>query len=262
MSVSQQQPSELDRIGGVEQARSATETGLHRAVSLNAEAIDHLLRQDYNAAVASLTSALSQITNEVMVATQTFTVNEPSNDDPLSTPLRVAAAFRYHHDEGTDSAAMDSSCVSYFEKPFLVEWRTISEQELPVPLTDELAAYCSAACFYNMGLALYAKYKQGPLNTGCLKRAHDSFLRAFELLSVLKIQADDPTLMLLLAICNNLAAIQGDLGNILLLQYWGEKFQVVFNFADEQSHWNDSNFHSFRLKKLLHAFDFVAAGSA
>ena len=227
--------------------------GWSRAVSLNADAVSLLLQSDHTGAVANLSAALSYITRKVL------SDKEPIGGAHPGFPFQVRASFPFN--QRVDPVITDS-CVSYFEKPFLVEWQCSPQERTSIPLTDEIAAYLSATCFYNMGLALYATFRKHPLQEVWLSKAHDSFLRAFELLSVLKIRSNNPTLLLLLATCNNLAAIQGDLGNVALLHFWGDQFQIVFDFADAQSLWNDSNFHSFRLKKLLHAFAFSAAGTA
>lgn len=139
---------------------------------------------------------------------------------------------------------------------------TTSTTTVVPTMTDEQAAYCSSICFYNMAIASYTGFKKQPLEHDRLHMTYDLFLRAFDLLAVCKLDPDDSKIILLLAICNNLAAVQAELGNLGLLQHWAEKFCIILEFADAMSHWNDASYHYFRLKHLLCSFALNAAGAA
>ena len=228
---------------------------MNRIARLNDAAMSLLAIGDCDGAVKGLASALSSITSHV---TDGAPRPQQSSSQDSNNELRSSAACRVKTSLPFLGVEARSSSVAYFERPFLIE--TSNDQD--AGMTDEQTAYCSSVCFYNMGLALYTQYKKETLKYDRLTKANDCFLRAFDLLAACKLEPDDSKLILLLATCNNLAALQGDLGNIVLLQYWAQKFEVVLGFVDARSHWNDANYHSFRLKKLLNAFAFSAAATA
>lgn len=148
--------------------------------------------------------------------------------------------------------------IEYFEQPFIMA----SAANSRVFTSHEEVAYCTALCFYNLALAWYSDYKKSSLKYDRLQKADEFFLRAFHLLSACNLDPDDSKLILLMAVCNNLAAVQADFGNLLLLQHWGGKFNAVLQFADADSHWKDRNYHHFRMKHLLNVYDLTAAGAA
>jgi len=213
--------------------------------------------KDLAAALAGITS---HVTNGAVPRSQASVPSETQNPPrPSSAVCRVKTSLPYLGVEPR------SSSVAYFERPFLIDTDdgVVEEDSDRGPkMSDEEAAYCSSVCFYNMGLALYTQYKKETLKCDRLTKANDCFLRAFDLLAACKLQPDDSKLILLLATCNNLAALQGDLGNIVLLHYWAQKFDIVLDFIDARSHWEDKDYHSFRLKKLLNSFAISAAPTA
>ena len=224
---------------------------MNQTVLLNSQGVGFLVQGDYEQAIRSFSHALSSVTARIK--------NVPKYADPILSQCLPSSSFKVQTACPNIGVELRSSCVAYFERPFFIESYATEEKDL---MTDELAAFFSSVCFYNMGLAMFALYKTDSLAMGRLIKAHDWFLRAFDLLAACKLEADDSKLILLLAICNNLAAIQGDLGDTNLLRYWGEKFQVILGFADARSHWSDANYHLFRLKQLLSAFAFSSAGAA
>eukprot|EP00977_Amphora_coffeiformis_P027162 scaffold34591_cov183-Amphora_coffeaeformis.AAC.3 len=231
---------------------------MNRTAQLNAQAMHRLsVHGDCDGAVKDLAAALSCITSHV---TGDSVVRQP---DSHSVPRSSAAACQVKTSLPYLGVEPRSSSVAYFERPFLIEINNHENgNDQDVGMTDEQAAYCSSVCFYNMGLALYTQYKKETLKCDRLTKANDCFLRAFDLLAACKLEPNDSKLILMLATCNNLAALQGDLGNIVLLQYWAQKFEVILGFIDARSHWEDANYHSFRLKMLLNSFAINAACAA
>ena len=224
-----------------------------RTAQLNEQAIGLICRGNCDGAMQTLGSALSEITSKV-TALAPDSPKKLDEETPRSSTFRVKASYLYM---GVESL---KSIISYFERPYQIESYPRNENG---SLTAEQAAYFSSVCFYNMGLAMLVRYKkENSPNCESLMHAHDCFIRTYDVLSLCKLEPSDSKLLLMLATCNNLAAIQGDLGNIPLLQYWGVKFQVILEFADPQSHWHDANYHLFRLKTLLSAFSFNSAAAA
>lgn len=231
---------------------------MNRTARLNADSVSLLAHGDCDGAVKGIASALASITHYVTGGTPQPKSRSPQDTvQPLTSAIcRVKTSLPYL---GMETR---SSSVTYFERPFLIESGPNVNDSQGDGMTDEQAAYCSSVCFYNMGLALYTQYKKETLKYDRLIKANDCFIRSYDLLAACQLEPDDSKLVLLLATCNNLAALQGDLGNIVLLQYWAQKFEVVLGFMDAPSHWNDANYHSFRLKKLLNAFAFSSAATA
>ena len=230
---------------------------MNRTAQLNSQAIDRVCHGDCIGAVRTLGSALSDITAKVTSRPpsppeQDEETTTNSEQRPRSSTFRVNTSFHYL---GVQTL---KSSIAYFERPFEIKSFPSNGDEI----TDEQAAYLSSVVFYNMGLAMFVDYKKDTKDYERLLQAHDCFLRTYDVLSVCKLESDDSKLILMLATCNNLAAIHGDLGNIPMLHFWGDKFQVVLDFCDPSSHWEDANYHTFRMKKLLNAFSFSAASAA
>lgn len=223
---------------------------MERTAELNSKAIDLLMEGDSEGAIRSLVSALATVTAEVTQADKTQ--RSVRKNESKSSSFVVKAV---NHFIGT---GMRTTGIEYFERLFFIDSIPTGGESI----SDEQAAYCSSICFYNMAIASYNGFKKQPLDHDRLTVTYDLFLRAFDLLAVCKLDPDDSKVIMLLAICNNLAAVQAELGNLGILKHWADKFYAILGFADAMSHWNDATYHYFRLKQLLSSFAISAAGAA
>jgi hypothetical protein len=214
----------------------------------NKKAANLLNAGDSQGAVRAVTAALAHM--NAHATKQQGSKKKHEGGFPRSSSIRIKT--------GTVFLGIDNpvAMIEYFEQPFLI---TSVDSRV---FTNEEVAYCSALCFYNLALAWYSEYKRSSFKFDRLQKAYDFFLRAFHLLSVCNLDPDDSKLVLLMAVCNNLAAVQADFGNLILLRHWGEKFNAVLQFADADRHWNDRNFHHFRMKHVLGVYSVNAAGAA
>lgn len=177
------------------------------------------------------------------------------------------------NDENAATATNDyrtSPAVECFKHPFLV-----SCSPHGCCLSEDHMSCVSAVCLYNLALIYCTRKKASAFN---FRKSMNLFERAFNVIpatamaktrSVIGHQVEDNNASLLLlraAVCNNIAALQYEFGDLDQVRAWGARFcstmSEISNTDTETSLYGEPIFRSLWAKGILDSFAFSAARAA
>jgi hypothetical protein len=191
-------------------------------------------QEQSEASSTSSSSAVDVVTEDLKnTAPQEHIVMDADQQQPGIFTIQIAdLPSTFPSSITASSKDGDDSSQEMFSRAFV--FSPTYGQGTTSSFNDKISAECAALCLYNLGLCFQLEgLRHG--DSAMLAKSIQLYARAYKVVGDCRLAANDPLVVLLMAVAVNLAALHAELYDLQGADMWRNTFRAIYTWATRSS---------------------------